>query len=78
MYNLFPWIGKWPNDVKEFKKNIATNRQQNLKLFSRLKESLNPQMCRGFVDAFLVQKQKMEVRKRIITHQNYYLIIKEK
>uniref|UniRef100_A0A8C4H0X1 Cytochrome P450 2K1 n=1 Tax=Dicentrarchus labrax TaxID=13489 RepID=A0A8C4H0X1_DICLA len=34
--------------------------QQNLRLFSRLKESLNPQMCRGFVDAFLVRKQNLE------------------
>uniref|UniRef100_A0A8C4HW25 Cytochrome P450 2K1 n=1 Tax=Dicentrarchus labrax TaxID=13489 RepID=A0A8C4HW25_DICLA len=60
IYNLFPWIGKWFHNRKEIQKLTMANRQQNLRLFSRLKESLNPQMCRGFVDAFLVRKQNLE------------------
>uniref|UniRef100_A0A8C9XPN4 Uncharacterized protein n=1 Tax=Sander lucioperca TaxID=283035 RepID=A0A8C9XPN4_SANLU len=39
-------------------------------LFSRLKETLNPQMCRGFVDAFLVRKQKLE--KSGITNSHFH------
>ncbi|XP_026196734.1 cytochrome P450 2K4-like [Anabas testudineus] len=60
VYNLFPWIGKWFPATKECHKLFAANRKHNLELFSHLKETLNPQMCRGLVDAFLVQKQNHE------------------
>ncbi|XP_067428388.1 cytochrome P450 2K1-like isoform X2 [Thunnus thynnus] len=60
LYNLFPWIGKLFSDRKEFQQLSQFNKEQNLKLFSHLKETLNPQMCRGFVDAFLVRKQNLE------------------
>ncbi|XP_070704955.1 cytochrome P450 2K1-like isoform X1 [Pempheris klunzingeri] len=60
VYNLFPWIGKWFADKKEFEKSMTANKKQNFRLFSRLKETLNPQMCRGFVDAFLARKQNLE------------------
>ncbi|KAM9339494.1 cytochrome P450 2K1-like [Symphorus nematophorus] len=60
IYNLFPWIGKWMADRKEFQRLNAASRQHNWRLLSRLKKTLNPQMCRGFVDAFLLQKQAME------------------
>lgn len=45
--------------------SLEANKQQNLRLFSQLQESLNPQMCRGFVDAFMVRKQHSEVGIRI-------------
>uniref|UniRef100_A0A3Q3IJC6 Cytochrome P450 2K1-like n=1 Tax=Monopterus albus TaxID=43700 RepID=A0A3Q3IJC6_MONAL len=60
LFNMFPWIGKWFANKKEFKKLSEANKKQNSELFSQLKETLNPQMCRGFVDAFLVQKQNLE------------------
>ncbi|KAF1376954.1 hypothetical protein PFLUV_G00216870 [Perca fluviatilis] len=60
LYNMFPWIGKWFGGKKEIEAIFAFNKKQNLQLFSRLKETLNPQMCRGFVDAFLVRKQNLE------------------
>ncbi|XP_042246078.1 cytochrome P450 2K1-like [Thunnus maccoyii] len=60
LYNLFPWIGKLFSDRKEILQLSQFNKEQNLKLFSRLKETLNPQNCRGFVDAFLVRKQNLE------------------
>uniref|UniRef100_A0A8C9XWM2 Cytochrome P450 n=1 Tax=Sander lucioperca TaxID=283035 RepID=A0A8C9XWM2_SANLU len=60
LYNMFPWIGKWFGGKKEIETIFAVNKKQNLQLFSRLKETLNPQMCRGFVDAFLVRKQNLE------------------
>uniref|UniRef100_A0A8C2ZNI9 Cytochrome P450 2K1-like n=1 Tax=Cyclopterus lumpus TaxID=8103 RepID=A0A8C2ZNI9_CYCLU len=40
----------------------------NSELFGRLKETLNPQMCRGFVDAFLVRKQNMEESGKTNSH----------
>ncbi|XP_032398643.1 cytochrome P450 2K1 [Etheostoma spectabile] len=61
VYNLFPWIGRFVAKRKEFHKTTAANKKQNSKLFSSLKETLNPQMCRGFVDAFLVRKQNLEL-----------------
>uniref|UniRef100_A0A8C9XD18 Cytochrome P450 2K1-like n=1 Tax=Sander lucioperca TaxID=283035 RepID=A0A8C9XD18_SANLU len=67
LYNMFPWIGKWFGGKKEMETIFAVNQKHNLQLFSRLKETLNPQMCRGFVDAFLVRKQNLEVGKLIIT-----------
>ncbi|XP_028460573.1 cytochrome P450 2K1-like [Perca flavescens] len=60
LYNMFPWIGKWCGGKKEIEAIFAANKKQNLQLFSHLKETLNPQMCRGFVDAFLVRKQNLE------------------
>ncbi|XP_031721915.1 cytochrome P450 2K3-like isoform X1 [Anarrhichthys ocellatus] len=65
VYNMFPWFFKWIANRKLFLGFGAAIKKQNLQLFSRLKETLNPQMCRGFVDAFLVQKQNLEVRKQI-------------
>uniref|UniRef100_A0A3P8T6X1 Cytochrome P450, family 2, subfamily W, polypeptide 1 n=1 Tax=Amphiprion percula TaxID=161767 RepID=A0A3P8T6X1_AMPPE len=41
--------------------HIFVKHVQRLKLSKlRLKENLNPQMCRGFVDAFLVRQQNVE------------------
>ncbi|GAA6236348.1 cytochrome P450 2K1-like, partial [Lates japonicus] len=65
LYNLFPWFCKWIANRKEFHKLADANKKQNLKLFSRLKETLNPHMCRGFVDAFLVRKEHLEVGKHL-------------
>ncbi|XP_071323940.1 cytochrome P450 2K4-like [Trachinotus anak] len=59
-YNLFPWLCKWITNRKEFQNIDAAIRKQNLKLFRRLEETLNPQMCRGFVDAFLVHEKNQE------------------
>ncbi|XP_076612270.1 cytochrome P450 2K1-like [Chaetodon auriga] len=60
MYNLFPRYLKWISEKKEVHRLFAANRKQNLKLFSHLKETLNPEKYRGLVDAFLVQQQKLE------------------
>uniref|UniRef100_A0A8C6L8M4 Cytochrome P450 2K1-like n=1 Tax=Nothobranchius furzeri TaxID=105023 RepID=A0A8C6L8M4_NOTFU len=59
IYNMFPWL-KWMARRREFHEMVEANKNQNLALFRRIKETLNPEMCRGFVDAFLVRKQKLE------------------
>ncbi|KAL3979390.1 DNA-repair protein XRCC4 [Sarotherodon galilaeus] len=60
LYDMFPSLFKWTADRKEFCKLTDASMKQNRAIFSRLKETLNPQVCRGFVDAFLVRKQNLE------------------
>ncbi|XP_063351793.1 cytochrome P450 2K1-like [Pelmatolapia mariae] len=60
LYDMFPSLFKWTADRKEFFKLTDATMKQNRAIFSRLKETLNPQVCRGFVDAFLVRKQNLE------------------
>ncbi|XP_068454787.1 cytochrome P450 2K1-like isoform X1 [Clinocottus analis] len=70
VYNLFPWLFKWIANRKTFYQLAASNRKQNLQLLSRLKENVQPQICRGFVDAFLLQKQNLE--KSGITNSHFH------
>ncbi|CAI5684561.1 unnamed protein product [Oreochromis niloticus] len=60
MYNMCPALFKWSGARKELLELSATSTKQNRAFFRRLQETLNPQMCRGFVDAFLVRKQTLE------------------
>ncbi|XP_067338598.1 cytochrome P450 2K1-like isoform X1 [Channa argus] len=60
LYNLFPWLGMFVGDRREIEKINTWINKENCVIFSRLKETLNTQMCRGLVDAFLVQKQNLE------------------
>uniref|UniRef100_A0A087X5V5 Cytochrome P450 2K1-like n=1 Tax=Poecilia formosa TaxID=48698 RepID=A0A087X5V5_POEFO len=59
-YNLFPSLFKWIANRRESYNVAAANRKRNSALFSHLKQTLNPETCRGLVDAFLVHKQKLE------------------
>uniref|UniRef100_A0A673CL74 Cytochrome P450 2K1-like n=3 Tax=Sphaeramia orbicularis TaxID=375764 RepID=A0A673CL74_9TELE len=60
LYNLFPRMTKWISDRKEYLKIFDLIAKENLALLNRLKETLNPQMCRGLVDAFMVKQQQLE------------------
>ncbi|KAK2855891.1 hypothetical protein Q5P01_004626 [Channa striata] len=60
MYNLFPWLGIFIGDRREILKINSSFKEENSAMFHHLKETLNPQMCRGLVDAFLVRKQSLE------------------
>ncbi|XP_038150202.1 cytochrome P450 2K1-like isoform X2 [Cyprinodon tularosa] len=59
-YNLYPLLFKWVANRKEVFNVAAANRKQNVALFSHLKKTLNPETCRGLVDAFLVHKKKLK------------------
>ncbi|XP_044025021.1 cytochrome P450 2K1-like [Siniperca chuatsi] len=76
VYNMFPWFCKWIANRKEFHRLGAASTKQNIELFSRLKETLNPQMCRGFVDAFLVRKQNLEESGITNRHYHYENLLK--
>ncbi|KAF3703176.1 Cytochrome P450 2K1 [Channa argus] len=60
MYNLFPWFCQWVRNRSEIRQINNYIRKTNLSIFNHLKETLNPQMCRGLIDAFLVRKQSLE------------------
>uniref|UniRef100_A0A8C7LGI6 unspecific monooxygenase n=1 Tax=Oncorhynchus kisutch TaxID=8019 RepID=A0A8C7LGI6_ONCKI len=60
MYNMFPWLGPWINNLTHLKKNVADMKMEVTELARGLKETLNRHMCRGFVDSFLVRKQTLE------------------
>uniref|UniRef100_A0A673CKC6 Cytochrome P450, family 2, subfamily X, polypeptide 9 n=1 Tax=Sphaeramia orbicularis TaxID=375764 RepID=A0A673CKC6_9TELE len=58
-YNVLPAIGKWLSGAhKEFQKLQVLLREYNFKVFRQLRETLNPHMCRGIVDAFFVRQQQ--------------------
>uniref|UniRef100_A0A4W5MUX8 Uncharacterized protein n=1 Tax=Hucho hucho TaxID=62062 RepID=A0A4W5MUX8_9TELE len=57
---MFPWLGPWINNLTRLKKSMADMKIEVTELVRGLKETLNPQMCRGFVDSFLVRKQTLE------------------
>ncbi|CAL8274767.1 unnamed protein product [Lota lota] len=69
MYNMFPWLGKWFGSSVVMK-NTALNKAQIRKLIQRLKDTLIPQVCRGFVDVFLVRQQTQEESGNMNTYYN--------
>ncbi|XP_061561089.1 uncharacterized protein LOC133417371 [Phycodurus eques] len=60
VYNLFPWLGKRLPQNKEFFRLTVDYGRKNLEIFRRLRESLNPLMCRSLVDSFFVRKEHLE------------------
>ncbi|XP_067088328.1 cytochrome P450 2K1-like [Osmerus mordax] len=68
LYNLFPWLGKFLSTKRQINKNARANKNQIMDLISCLKDTLNPQMCRGFVDSFLSRKQNLEESGKKDTH----------
>ncbi|XP_036842863.1 cytochrome P450 2K1-like [Oncorhynchus mykiss] len=68
LYNMFPWLGPLLKNKTLILKNIADNKGEMKELVRGLKETLNPQMCRGFVDSFLVRKQTLEESGNMNSH----------
>ncbi|XP_067312745.1 cytochrome P450 2K1-like [Pseudorasbora parva] len=60
LYKIFPWLGLFFNNKRIIVRNMLQNRAQVTKLIAGLRETLNPQDCRGFVDSFLMRKQSDE------------------
>ncbi|CAG5928473.1 unnamed protein product [Menidia menidia] len=60
VYSAFPLLSAWFGPSKEYLNLVTTTRKQNSVLLNKLRETLNPQMCRGFVDAYLVRQQQLE------------------
>ncbi|XP_037834548.1 cytochrome P450 2K1 [Kryptolebias marmoratus] len=60
IYNLCPWLGPFLKNWRDMMKNIEANKAHLRKLISDLKETLDPEICRCFVDAFLIQKKHLK------------------
>ncbi|XP_034151799.1 cytochrome P450 2K1-like [Esox lucius] len=60
LYNMFPWLGPFLKSKSDIIKHSDSNMMEIRDLVRELKETLNPQMCRGFIDSFLVRKQTLE------------------
>ncbi|XP_078140581.1 cytochrome P450 2K1-like [Centroberyx gerrardi] len=76
VYNTFPWLGKWFGNRKRIQNIAVANRNQMTELIRGLQETLNPQMCRGFVDSFLVRKQSLEESGNMNTHYHKENLLK--
>uniref|UniRef100_A0A8C7Y6J1 Cytochrome P450 2K1-like n=1 Tax=Oryzias sinensis TaxID=183150 RepID=A0A8C7Y6J1_9TELE len=60
LYNMFPRWFRWIKNRKIILNNVEMTVQDVKDLVKHLKETLNPSVCRGFVDCFLIKKQKEE------------------
>ncbi|KAI9999631.1 hypothetical protein NQD34_018328 [Periophthalmus magnuspinnatus] len=67
LYNMFPRLFYWINNRKKIWRNASENVNDIQNLITGLKETLNPERCRGFVDRFLVQKRKEEDKQNLKT-----------
>lgn len=70
LYNMFPRLAGWISDRKQMLKNVEQNIKDVKNLAKALQETLNPNICRGFVDCFLIRKQKEEDSQVKDTHYN--------
>ncbi|XP_077408817.1 cytochrome P450 2K4-like isoform X2 [Vanacampus margaritifer] len=76
LYNMFPWIGKWfSSEREELRIQGTANRKQATELIQGLKETLNPQSSRGFVDAFLIRQQQQEDNGNVGHYHNSNLLM---
>ncbi|CAG5897800.1 unnamed protein product [Menidia menidia] len=60
LYNMFPWLARWTKARQLILKNVKNTVKDVNDLIKHLKDTLNPQTCRGLVDCFLIRKQKEE------------------
>lgn len=75
IYNLFPWLGPFLKNWRHLMKNLEENIKETKSIIADLKETLNPEMCRCFVDAFLTRKLNLEVSCPNSTESSPRLII---
>ncbi|XP_023265794.1 cytochrome P450 2K1-like [Seriola lalandi dorsalis] len=60
IYNIFPWLGPCLKNWRYLMKNVEDGIVDAKRIIADLKETLNPETCRCFVDAFLTRKQSLE------------------
>ncbi|KAM3597173.1 uncharacterized protein V6R79_000810 [Siganus canaliculatus] len=60
IYNVLPWLGPLLNNWRLLIKNVETSKVDLRRIIVELKETLNPEMCRCFVDAYLARKINTE------------------
>uniref|UniRef100_A0A3P9BMB5 Cytochrome P450 2K1 n=1 Tax=Maylandia zebra TaxID=106582 RepID=A0A3P9BMB5_9CICH len=60
LFNMFPRLFGWIKNRQVVLKNVEMNVRDIKNLIKHLKETLEPGLCRGLVDCFLIRKQKEE------------------
>ncbi|XP_031601894.2 cytochrome P450 2K1-like isoform X1 [Oreochromis aureus] len=60
LYNMFPRLFRWIKNRQVVLKYVETTIRDAKYLITYLKETLDPDTCQGFVDCFLIWKQKEE------------------
>ncbi|KAM6904927.1 cytochrome P450 2K1-like [Xenentodon cancila] len=60
IYNLFPFLGPFLKVRTNLIKNVEDGKRDIRKIIVDLKETLEPEICRSFIDAFLIRKQSLE------------------
>ncbi|KAM9346655.1 cytochrome P450 2K1-like [Symphorus nematophorus] len=60
IYNMFPWLRPFLKNWRVLMKNVEENKKDIKDIIADLKETLNPDMCRCFIDAFLTRKLNLE------------------
>lgn len=67
LHNMFPRLFRWIKNHQVVLKNVETTIRDVKYLITYLKETLDPDMCQGFVDCFLIWKHKEEVRRHVLS-----------
>lgn len=62
---MFPRLFGWVKNRQVVLKNVEMNVRDIKNLTKHLKDTLEPGLCRGLVDCFLIRKQKEEVRQYV-------------
>uniref|UniRef100_A0A3B3BUB6 Cytochrome P450 2K1-like n=1 Tax=Oryzias melastigma TaxID=30732 RepID=A0A3B3BUB6_ORYME len=78
LYNMFPRFFKWTKYRKIILKNVEMTIRDVKDLVKHLKETLNPSVCRGFVDCYLIKKKKEEdscVKETHFNEQNLFISV---
>ncbi|XP_037331360.2 cytochrome P450 2K1-like [Pungitius pungitius] len=60
VYNMFPRLFSWTKERQLLVNNRTETVRDVKELIMHLKDTLNPQLCRGLVDCFLIRMQKDE------------------
>lgn len=61
IYNVFPWLAPLLKNWRDLIKNVNENMADASKVIADLKDSLDPEACKCYVDAFLSHKKHLEV-----------------
>uniref|UniRef100_A0A3P8RI64 Cytochrome P450 2K1-like n=2 Tax=Astatotilapia calliptera TaxID=8154 RepID=A0A3P8RI64_ASTCA len=70
LFNMFPRLFGWIKNRQVVLKNVEMAVRDIKNLIKHLKETLEPGLCRGLVDCFLIRKQKEEDSCVLDTHYN--------
>nr|AUX14889.1 cytochrome p450 CYP2K43 [Kryptolebias marmoratus] len=60
IYNMIPWMGPFLKNWTDLMKNMENNKADIRKIIADLKQTLDPETCRCFIDAFLIRKNQLE------------------